>query len=198
MRSLSLWRQNRAKKEKLCWQGDLGVDVPSFLRSLSKLSEALWRPGGKRKENLQLIQVSGISEYLHRKSRCEMQIGGDGNCWRHNPWQVFFNVCLHSLSFRLRADWRKSDRSVDGEPQGNWRWNSNSRDVVESSSSFSRPAVRAPRRACSNSTKFSNFIFLKCWKPNITMRKYFQIDFILNGNTSIFSSTEYVSLHVFF
>ena len=37
------------------------------------------------------------------------------------------NVCLHLRSFPLRADWRKSNSSVDGEPQGNWRWNSNSR-----------------------------------------------------------------------
>ena len=36
-----------------------------------------------------------------------------------------------------------------GEPQENWRWNSNSRDVVASPPSFSRPAARAPRRACS-------------------------------------------------
>ena len=46
---------------------------------------------------------------------------------------MFFNVCLHLRSFPLLADWRKSDRSVDGEPQGNWRWNSNSRDPVASS-----------------------------------------------------------------
>ena len=29
---------------------------------------------------------------------------------------------------------------------GNWRWDSNSRDVIASSPSFSRPAARAPRR----------------------------------------------------
>ena len=39
-------------------------------------------------------------------------------------------------SFPLRADWRKSDSSVDGEK---WRWNSNSRDVVASTPSFCRP-----------------------------------------------------------
>ena len=33
---------------------------------------------------------------------------------------MVFNVCLHSRSFPLRADWRKSDSSVDGESQGNW------------------------------------------------------------------------------
>ena len=58
------------------------------------------------------------------------------------PW-------AYSRSFPLRPDWWKSDRSVYGEPQGNWRWKSNSRDVVVSSLSFSRPAARAPRRACS-------------------------------------------------
>ena len=34
---------------------------------------------------------------------------------------------------------QKSDCSVDGEQQGNWRWNSNSRDIVASSPSFSSP-----------------------------------------------------------
>ena len=65
------------------------------------------------------------------------------------PWERVFNVCLHSHLFPLRVDWRKSDSSVDGEPQGNWRRNSNSRDVVASSPFLSRPAVRAPQRTCS-------------------------------------------------
>ena len=79
----------------------------------------------------------------------------NADCWRwhwqlcHYSWDVFFNVCLHSRSFSLRADWRKSDSSVIGEPQGNWRRNSNSRDVVASSPSFPRPSTRAPRTACS-------------------------------------------------
>ena len=50
---------------------------------------------------------------------------------------MFFNVCLHSCSFPLHTDWRKSDSSVDRKPQGNWRLNSNSRDLVASSPSFS-------------------------------------------------------------
>ena len=49
---------------------------------------------------------------------------------------MFFNVCVHSRSFPLRADWRKSNSAVDGEPQENWRWNS---------SSFSRPGELACR-----------------------------------------------------
>ena len=37
---------------------------------------------------------------------------------------VYIRAC-----FRFMLIGGKSDRSVDGEPQGNWRWNSNSRDV---------------------------------------------------------------------
>ena len=69
------------------------------------------------------------------------------------PLARVFHVCLHLSSFPLRADWRKFDSSVDGEPQGNWRWNSNSRDVVASSPSFSRRAARTPQRACSQAKK---------------------------------------------
>ena len=58
----------------------------------------------------------------------------------------------------LRADWRRSDSSVDGEPQGYWRWNSNSRDVVASSPSFFRPSARSPRKACSQANMKSQLI----------------------------------------
>ena len=101
---------------------------------------------GQEKER-ELATTSPEFEYLHRQSRCEMLIGGDdisndattlGVCFH-----VFSSGCLHSRSFPLRVDWRKSDSSVDGEPQLNWRWNSNSGDVVASSPSFSHPAARA-------------------------------------------------------
>ena len=66
---------------------------------------------------------------------------------------MFFNVCLHSCLFPLHADWQKFDTPVDGMPQGNWRWNSSSRDVAASSPSFSCPTTRAPWRACSQATE---------------------------------------------
>ena len=48
-----------------------------------------------------------------------MLIGGD---------DISNNVITPGTCFSMfiynRADWRKSDSSVDGEPQGNWRWNS--------------------------------------------------------------------------
>ena len=57
------------------------------------------------------------------------------------------------------------DSLVEREPQGNWSWNSNSRDVVASSPWFFRPAARAPRRAYSQAMPnsildgFSDFKF---------------------------------------
>ena len=63
------------------------------------------------------------SEYLHRKSQCEMLIHVS------SIFHMCFNVGLHSRSFVLCSDWRKSDSSVDGVPQGNSRRNSSSRDV---------------------------------------------------------------------
>ena len=86
-------------------------------------------------------------EYLHKKV--------DEKCWLTEmtlvmmslPLARVFNVCLHSHLFPLRADWLKSDSSVNGKPQRNWRWNSNSRDVLASSPSYSCPTARAPTRA---------------------------------------------------
>ena len=75
----------------------------------------------------ELATTSLEFEYLHRKSRCEMWIGGGdisndiitlGKCFH-----VSFNDCLYLRLFLLCAEWRKSDSSVDGEPQGNWRQN---------------------------------------------------------------------------
>ena len=49
---------------------------------------------------------------LHRKSRCEMLIGGDDI----SNDVIALGTCF-SRSFPLCADWRKSDSSVEGEPQ---------------------------------------------------------------------------------
>ena len=78
---------------------------------------------GREKEG-ELATTALEFEYLHQKSQCEMLIGRDdisndvitlGTCF-----SMFF---LRSRSFPLHADWQKSDSSVEGEPQGNWRWN---------------------------------------------------------------------------
>ena len=59
---------------------------------------------------------------------------------------IALGTCF-SMFVYIRADWQKSDSSVDEEPQGNWRWNSNSRDVLTSSPSFSHPATRVHQSA---------------------------------------------------
>ena len=74
---------------------------------------------GREKEG-KLATTSLEFKYLHRKSRCEMLIGGDdiGND------VITLGTCLHSRLFPPRADCRKFDSSVDAELQGNWKWNS--------------------------------------------------------------------------
>ena len=78
-----------------------------------------------------------------------MLIGGDGfilGMYRAN-------VSVHSHSFLLCADSQKSESLVKEEPQGNWRWSTNSTDVVASSLSFSCSATKVPQRAsCSQVT----------------------------------------------
>ena len=121
--------------------------------------------GGKRKESLQLRPWN--LNICIEKVCCEMRIGGD---------DISNDVITLGTCFPLRADWWKSDSSVDREPQGNRKWNSTSGDVlVANSPFFSRPAARAPRRACSQASisrmwsvcvvswyKFQEVMFLRC------------------------------------
>ena len=102
---------------------------------------------GQEKEG-ELATTSLEFEYPHRQSQCKKLIGRDDiSNDIITLGMSYLNVCLNLHSFQLHADWRKSDSSVDGELQGNCRWNSNSRDLVASSPSFSRPTARAPQRA---------------------------------------------------
>jgi len=88
---------------------------------------------GREKERELAFTASLEFEYLHRKSLFEMLIGGDdisndvitlGTCF-----STFVYILAHC--FLLFADSKKSDSSVDREPQGNWRWNLNSSHVVQ-------------------------------------------------------------------
>ena len=66
--------------------------------------------------------------------------GRSVKCWLVEMTLVMTSLPLARVfrSFPLRSDWRKSDRSFGGEPQGNWGLNSHSRDVVASFPFFSR------------------------------------------------------------
>ena len=113
--------------------------------------QALWGALAVGQEKEGKLAITSLEfEYLHRKSRCEMLIGRDdisndvitfGMCF-----SIFVYICTLSSSHWLVL--RLIDSSVDGEPQRNWRWNSNSRDVVASPPSFFHPTTRAPWRAC--------------------------------------------------
>ena len=97
-----------------------------------------------REKEWELATISLEFEFLHWKGQCEMLIGRDNFSKDnyHYPWQVFFNVFSHS--FPLHTEGWKSDNSVNGSHRG--------RDVVACSPSFSCPAARTPRRACSQAT----------------------------------------------
>ena len=83
---------------------------------------------------------------------CEQSITSLGACFH-----VFFNVCLYSCSFPLRADWRKSDSSVDVyTTSGSHRASRGGIQIpetwLEALRPFSRAAARTPRRACSQAS----------------------------------------------
>ena len=99
-------------------------NVTWFLRGQNSLRASSPGSSGRRAGKGRRIcnYVSGI---WISACRCELLIGWAdisndvitlGAC----P-HLYFNVCLHSRSFPLRVDWWKSDSSVDGEPQRNWR-----------------------------------------------------------------------------
>ena len=97
-----------------------------------------------REKEVELATMSPEFDYLHRKNRCEMLISRDDT----SNGVIILGTCFSLFVYiRASADWRTSDSSVDGGPQGNWRRNSNSRNVVARSPFFSRPAARAPRSA---------------------------------------------------
>ena len=79
-----------------------------------------------------------------------MLIGGDdisndiltlGTCFEMFVY-IYAHFCFALIGRNLAVQ-------STGKPKGNWRWNSNFRDVVASSPSFSHPATRAPWRPCS-------------------------------------------------
>ena len=109
---------------------------------------------GQEKEG-ELATTSLEFEYLHWKSWCEMLMGGDDISNDVITFLTCFSVFVYIFHtcFYFRANWLRSDSSFSGEPQGNWRWKSDSRDVIASSPSFSRSAARAPWRACLQATQ---------------------------------------------
>ena len=92
-----------------------------------------------------------------------MLIGGDDISNDASTLGTCFLMFIHILaSFRLALIGGSLTAESTGSHRGIGRIgggsNSNSRDVVASSPSFSRPAARAPRRACSQAKVKNAFI----------------------------------------
>ena len=101
----------------------------------------------RREMEGELATTSLEFDYLHRKNRCEMLISGDNTSNGIITLGTCFSMFVY-IRVRFRFALIGGNLTVDGEPQGNWRRNSNSRKVFASSPSFSSPAARAPGRAC--------------------------------------------------
>ena len=117
----------------------------SFIAYGQALQSALG--AGRQKESLQLSlwNLNICIKKLMRKADWQRW----HQSWRHYPWNMFFSVFLHSRSFPLHADWRKSDSSVEGEPQGNWRWK------FKFQRRSCKLSARASLWACSQATNFT-------------------------------------------
>ena len=158
------------------------------------------------------MQANGGTAVIHHKN-----IYKNSKVWREGAlvwngrvvryYRVFtspiircFLVCLYSRSSTLHADWRKSDSSVDGERQENWRRNSNSKGVIVSPTSFFRPAARAPRRAFSPANGGTTFIHQESiyknsegWGQGKWLRSKILLSFYITNYSLFF----FVVMHLF-
>ena len=97
----------------------------------------------------ELATMSLEFDYLHPKSQCEMLIGIDDISNDVTTLGMYFSMLVYSRShfcFTLIGEnltaWSKGSHGGIGDRI------KNSRDIAASSPSFSRPAARAPWRAC--------------------------------------------------
>ena len=126
----------------------------------SKLSVALWRQGGKRKENLQLRlwSLNICIEKVDAKCSLAKMTLVMTSLPLARVFQCLFTFALVSASRLLAEIWQLSRR----EATGKLKVDSNFRDVVASSPSFSRPAAGAPHRACSQTRKTWRLVTKQC------------------------------------
>ena len=127
--------------------------------------QALWHAlvggGGKRKESLQL--------HLRNLNICIEKV--NAKCWLAEMALVMTSLLLAHVFQSLFTFELFHFVLIGGNltaestgSHGNWRRNSNSRDEVASSPSFSRPAARAPWRAFSQAIR---------WNLNFSTKFYF-------------------------
>ena len=117
--------------------------------------QALWGTlvAGGRKERLQLC--------LWNLNICVEKVSA--KCWLVEMTLLMFlplaraSTCFSMFVYiRTHFPFAVIGGNLTAQSMEERRWNSNSRDVVASSPSFSRPTARVPRRACSHATKHTN------------------------------------------
>ena len=94
----------------------------------------------------------GRAEYLRQKRQCKMLIGGDdisNDFITFRCFSVFVYICTR-FCFALIGG--NLTAQLTGSHRGIGAGNSNSRDVIANSPSFSRPVARVTQRACSQAT----------------------------------------------
>ena len=134
-------------------------------RSLVACEQALRGALAARREKEGKLTTTSLEfEYLHRKSRCEMPIGGDDISNDVITLTTCFSMFVHIrarfhlalIGENLKAQSTGSHRGIGGGIQIPERWHSYSRNVVASSPSFCPSAASSPpptpRRACSQAS----------------------------------------------
>ena len=132
----------------------------------SKLSGALWRRGGERKESLQLRlwNLNSISNSPVAPRRLSCQISANQ---RKEETSAIVNK-----HWKTRA---KGNGVITGVIFANQHFASTysfSKDVAASSPSFSRPVPRAPRRACSQAIYMAKFCYLNGHCINVNVNEF--------------------------
>ena len=98
-----------------------------------------------REKEGELATTSLEFEYLHWKSWCETLIGGDDIGYDVITLGMCFSVFVYFCAYFRFA---LISGNVTAQSTESHRWNSNSRDVVASSPSFSSPVASVPWIAC--------------------------------------------------
>ena len=105
---------------------------------------------GREKEG-ELATVSLEFEYLHRKSPCEMLMGGDDISNDVITFGTYFSMFFY---IRARFCFALSGGNLTAQSTGShWESGGGIQIQVASSDSFSRSATRSHRTACSQAIK---------------------------------------------
>ena len=106
-----------------------------------------------------------LATHLWNLNTCIEKV--DAKCWLAEMTLVMTSLPLARVYIRARFRFALTGGNLTAQSTRSHSWNSNSRDVVASSPSFSRPAARAPLRSCSRALwKAQAYSSQICGKPH--------------------------------